>query len=235
MSKISEIQDQKNKLIADATVLVQRGLNTPEQKEEYRKVLAATDETQEHLDMLLRVERALPNLPAPIPVVPAITSESREQRRSKLNSQFRSYLSGGPAQEHRDLLTSSDGQGGAAIPVEFSNFLSESLKWFAPLMQYANVRQSTDGRSVKVCRVDDSSHGLSLIAEGNTLSDKLRTASSPLGRRKPTRRASSAAVLLIQGKQSWSTSSLWRAVTSDPEKTHKIARWMSCWRSGRTT
>ena len=29
-----------------------------------------------------------------------------------------------------------------------------------------------------------------------------------------------AAELLIEGKQDWSTSSLWRAVTDDPEKTH---------------
>ena len=29
-----------------------------------------------------------------------------------------------------------------------------------------------------------------------------------------------AAELLLEGKQSWSTSSLWRAVTDDPEKTH---------------
>ena len=29
-----------------------------------------------------------------------------------------------------------------------------------------------------------------------------------------------AVALLIEGKQSWSTSSLWRAVTDDPEKTH---------------
>lgn len=29
-----------------------------------------------------------------------------------------------------------------------------------------------------------------------------------------------AAELLIEGKQSWSTSTLWRAVTNDPEKTH---------------
>ncbi len=30
-----------------------------------------------------------------------------------------------------------------------------------------------------------------------------------------------AAVLLREGTQSWSTNSLWRSVTNDPEKTHK--------------
>ncbi len=67
---------------------------------------------------------------------------------------------------------------GLQFRFEFSNFLSESLKWFAPLLQYANVRRTTDGRSVKVCRVDDSLHGLSLVAEGNTLSEVDPTFSS---------------------------------------------------------
>jgi hypothetical protein len=42
-----------------------------------------------------------------------------------------------------------------------------------------------------------------------------------------------AAALLIEGKQSWSTSSLWRAVTDDPEKTHnnQMDVVMALWRN----
>ena len=42
-----------------------------------------------------------------------------------------------------------------------------------------------------------------------------------------------AAELLIEGKQSWSTSSLWRAVTDDPEKTHnnQMDVVMALWRN----
>jgi hypothetical protein len=42
-----------------------------------------------------------------------------------------------------------------------------------------------------------------------------------------------AAALLIEGKQSWSTSSLWRAVTDDPEKTHnnQMDVGMALWRN----
>lgn len=180
-NKISELSERKASLIADATQLVQRGLKTPEQKEQYSKILEQTDIIQSDLDMLRRVERTLPNLPTPAPVVPVITPESKEQRRAKLNGTFRAYLSGTLDQripEHRDLLTSSDGAGGAAIPVEFSGFLSETLKLYAPLFDYANVRQSLNGRSVKICRVDDSTHGLTLLAEGTTLSEVDPTFSS---------------------------------------------------------
>jgi HK97 family phage major capsid protein len=180
-SKIYELQNLKSKLIADCTQLVESGLKTPEDRESYKKMLKETDEIQWDLDALARIERTLPSLPAPVVVPVAATPESREQRRAKLNGTFRAYLQGTLDQripEHRDLLTSSDGAGGAAIPVEFSGFLSETLKLYAPLFDYANVRLSPDGRSVKICRVDDSSHGLSLIAEGVTLSEVDPTFSS---------------------------------------------------------
>jgi len=150
-NKISELNTKRNKLLASAQVLVNEGRAT---SEEYRNTITEIDSTQEHIDMLHRVERALPNLPPPAPVVPVVTPESREQRRAKLNSAFRSYLQGTLDQripEHRDLETSSDGAGGAAIPQEFSGFLSETLKYYCPFFNYANVRQNPNGRSVKIC------------------------------------------------------------------------------------
>ena len=119
--------------------------------------------------MLSRIERAMPGLPVPTPVAPVVTPESREQRRSKLNSAWRSYLQGHHDErikEHRDLLTSSDGGGGAVVNQEYSGFLSEALKLYAPLFSYVNLRQSSKGRSVKVTKVDDTSHGLTLLTEG---------------------------------------------------------------------
>jgi hypothetical protein len=43
-----------------------------------------------------------------------------------------------------------------------------------------------------------------------------------------------AAALLIEGKQSWSTSTLWRAVTNDPEKTHnsQMDVVLALWKNG---
>jgi hypothetical protein len=43
-----------------------------------------------------------------------------------------------------------------------------------------------------------------------------------------------AAELLREGKQSWSTSSLWRAVADDPEKTHnsQMDVVMALWKNG---
>ena len=167
MSKISELNTKRNKLIADAQVLVNEGKAA---SEEYRKMITEIDLTQEHIDMLQRVERALPNLPAPVPVVPVITPESREQRRANLNAAWRSHLRGRNdhrIKEHRDILTTTASDGATLIPVEFNGFVATAMKYYAPLTQFVRTRFSSNGRPVKVSKVDDSGNGLSLIIEGS--------------------------------------------------------------------
>lgn len=172
MSKLNELKDQKVKILADATTILNRGLNTPTSKAQYEALLKQDTEISDTIQMLERIERSMPSLPVvSAPIVPVVTPESREQRRAKLNSAWREYLRGHSdqrVQEHRDIISSSDGGGGAVVPQEFSGFLSESLKYYAPLFDYANVRVSPNGRSVKVSRVNDTTHGLTLITEGSS-------------------------------------------------------------------
>jgi len=184
MNTITNLNQKKAELITAATTLIESsGLKSAESKEQHRKLIQEIDETQDHIDMLSRIERAMPGLPAPAPVAaPPATPEPREQRRSKLNAAWRSYLQGrydDRIQEHRDIISTVAGGGGAVVPQEFSGFLSESLKLYANLFQYANVRQSSNGRSAKITKVDDTTHGLTLITEGSaTLSEADPTFSS---------------------------------------------------------
>ena len=171
MSKISESTQRKSSLIATATELVQRGLNTKEEKAQYDKLLKEIDSEQELLDMLLRTENFAESQPKPVPVpVVAAAPESKEQRRAKLNGAWRSYLKGENNHNYydaeiRDILSNTSG-GGALVPVEFqSEFLSEALKWFAPLTQYIRTRFSSNGRAVQVGSVDDRANGLLYIPE----------------------------------------------------------------------
>ncbi len=121
MQTITNLNQKKAELISAATKVVESGLKSAESKEQHRKLIQEIDDVQEHLDMLSRIERAMPGLPVPAPAAPvAATPESKESRRAKLNATFRAYLQGrldNRIPEHRDLLTSSDGAGGAAIPV----------------------------------------------------------------------------------------------------------------------
>src|SRR5580704_6000134 len=98
MSKLTDLIEKKNSLIADATTLVQSGLRSAEQKAEYAKILAAVDDADEMISMLKRLDTFLPSpvaAPVAAPVVPATrTREPKKQRRAKLNSAFRSHLKG---------------------------------------------------------------------------------------------------------------------------------------------
>jgi HK97 family phage major capsid protein len=159
-------------------------LNTKEEKAQYDKLLKEIDSEQELLDMYLRSEKFMESQPKPVPVpVVAASGESKEQRRAKLNAAWRAHLQGRldqRVQEHRDIFQSTDGGGGAVVPEEFSGFLSETLKLYAPLFNYANVRQSPNGRSVRISKVNDTSSGLTVILEGTTLSEVDPTFSTSL-------------------------------------------------------
>lgn len=173
MSKLNELKDRKVKILSDATTILNRGLNTPTSKAQYEALLKQDTEISDTIQMLERIERFMPALPvvsAPV-TAPAVTRNAGEQksdRRAKLNATWRDYIRGNQSEETRDLLSSSDGGGGAVVPQEFSGFLSESLKYYCPLFNYANTRLSPNGRSVKVSRVSDQTHGLTLITEGSS-------------------------------------------------------------------
>jgi HK97 family phage major capsid protein len=171
MRTIASITSQRNGLIADATELLNLEL-TAERKEQHKKLLEEIDILQRDIDLMNRIERALPvktqeTSPAPTPTLEQADQgqkDSPEQRRAKLNSAWRGYLQ--RSLEQRDITISAEG--GGLIPQELSNFISIALKQYAPLTRYANVRYSINGRQVKASRVVDTSKGLYLFTEGST-------------------------------------------------------------------
>jgi HK97 family phage major capsid protein len=171
-NKISQLTDNRNALLATATGLVQRGLNTPTAREEYKRILAESDEIQETLDLLNRIERHLPSLPqVSTPVaVPRSNGEQSTERRAKMNAAWRALLFAhldSRIPEHRDLLTSSDS--GATVGTEFNDFSVAALKNYAPLMQFVRRRVSDNGRAVHSSLVTDTGNGMSYVPEGNAV------------------------------------------------------------------
>ena len=163
MVTISNLTQRKNKIIADATSLVNAGLNSSEQKEQYRKLLAEANDVQEHIDMLSTIERKMPNLPAPAlaPVaVSAPVSESPEQRKAKRNVAWRNYLANG---ESRDLLTT--GSAGALIPQEFDSAYTQALKFFGPVATLVKQAQQDTGAPRKFIYSDDTAATMTYLAE----------------------------------------------------------------------
>jgi HK97 family phage major capsid protein len=185
MPSTSEITLKRNKIITDATALVQRGLNTSEAKESYRKMLAEADDLESDLEMLNRIERAMPGLQhqSTAPIAPATPiAISLESRKANVNGAWRAYLSGRLDEripEHRDLLTSASGaNGGAIVPTDFAGFVDIAQRYYAPLAQYVRTRETPPMRPVKVSHADDRNAGLQLITEGSTVTEVDPTFSS---------------------------------------------------------
>jgi HK97 family phage major capsid protein len=167
MSKLNELKDQKVKILADATTILNRGLNTPTVKAQYEALLEQDTEISESISM-----PSLPVVSAPVtaPAVVRSEGEQKSERRAKLNKTWRDFIRGNTTEETRALLTSSDGSGGAVVAQEFSGFLSETLKTYCAFFDYANVRQSPNGHPVKISKVDDSTHGLTYLSDEGSVS-----------------------------------------------------------------
>jgi HK97 family phage major capsid protein len=126
MSKLTDLIEKKNTLLASATELVTAGLKTPEARDKYKSLLAEVDSADEMISMLKRVERFADVQPKPVaaPVAaPAVKRgrESKRVRKAKISAAFRSYFRGEHTPEVRSLLEGTDAGGGALVPQEFSN------------------------------------------------------------------------------------------------------------------
>lgn len=179
--KIAELTAQKNKQITDASLVLDAG-----DVVQYRSMLKEIEATQETIDMLTVIGTRLKSLPVP----EATTTETRaevatltpEQRTARVNHAFLTWFKTGydvKIPEHRALLSTSDGTGGAVIPQEIqTDFVSQALKAYAPLVEFARVRWSDDSAPVKIVSVDDRANGLTLISEGSGPSELDPTLSS---------------------------------------------------------
>lgn len=170
-NNLEDIKARKHKLIADATEFVTRtGLKTSEDKAQHQRMLADIDAVTEDISNLEMIERRLngskvqPSSPATSSAI--IAAKTPEQR---TNQVWRAWLKSGYSEqipEHRDLLSSSDGAGGALIPQEIeTSFVSQALAYYAPLAHYARMRVRDTSRPQKIIRVDDRANGLLLIQE----------------------------------------------------------------------
>lgn len=178
-NKISQLQEAKNRLISEATALVESGgLNTKEGKETHKRHLAEIDEIDSDLLMLQKLERALPGLsastPAPTPVATApavITQRDSKEHRAKVNAAARVFFRHGDAglnAEQRALLTTSDTTGGAIISQSFDDAFIEASKWVGPIYNLVHRKDADSGEPRKLVVTDGTNQTFSLLTQGTT-------------------------------------------------------------------
>ena len=173
MASLKENKERRHQLLSNASALLQAGLDTPEKKDEYRKLIADADEIESTIVLQEKLERFMPpeQVSAPVAAAPApvaapalITSEeSRARKVDRTNAGFRHYLRNGlqpDSAEQRDLITSSTGE--AVIAQEFDGWVT-ALKNFGPIGALARRVKGT--RPTKMTVVDDTAATMTYLPE----------------------------------------------------------------------
>jgi HK97 family phage major capsid protein len=172
-NKIAELSSKRNKLIADAQVLVNAGKAN---SAEYRAITTELDVIQSDIDALNFIEARMPKSPAPVagptPIAaPAvITQRDSAEHRAKINAATRQFFKHGVAglpREQRDLLTTSDASGGALVSQAFDSVFIEATKHFGPIFDLVHRRDATAGEPTKFVVSDFTNQTFSVIGEGS--------------------------------------------------------------------
>jgi HK97 family phage major capsid protein len=113
--------------------------------------------------------------PSPRPQIASsfVDNMSDSEKRDRFSKSFRSYALNGRAgmtpEETRDLLTTSDGTGGALIPQLFDGMLYEAQKWYGPVATLVRQRKTNNnGAQMKVSLSNDTANGITLLATEGT-------------------------------------------------------------------
>jgi HK97 family phage major capsid protein len=172
-TKIVDLTNKKNQIIHDATLLVQRGLKTPEDRANYQKMLSDIDVIASDVTTLEVIERKLAANPVTPPTTPTISTakESPEIRKQKVSTAYRSLLKHGSDStriEQRDVLTSNDGA--ALIPQEFDSAYVSALKFYGPIATLVHQRDASSGAPQKFSISNDVAATMTYLSESTTTS-----------------------------------------------------------------
>jgi HK97 family phage major capsid protein len=100
-----------------------------------------------------------------IGALPSSADEARsENRLQELRKSFAGFIKDGA---RRDLISSTDGQGEATVPVEFG-VLTQATKLFGPIAGLVNVQHENNGRAYKQPISNDVSNYATISGQGNS-------------------------------------------------------------------
>ena len=170
MRTLASMQQEKNQLLASATEMVTRGLNTSEQKQQYRELLRRADVISEDIAAFQTIESGLRNnspvqteRSAETSPPPSLTPEQRRANRERAYRHLfkHGYQHGAP--EQRDLQTSSDAA--ALIQQDWQSTWTAALKQYGPLGSMVRLIVKSTGTPTKTALVDPTGQSMTYQAE----------------------------------------------------------------------
>jgi HK97 family phage major capsid protein len=175
--EIQDLKERRNSLLTQMqTVAMNKGGFNAERRTQFDKMqkdveaLDADIQRSETMAEYDREARQFTRSPRPGIGNGQGISGSGEEKRDKINADFRSYARTGRIEE-RSLLTTADATGGALIPVDFYPELTNALKFFGPIATKVKQRVTdSNGSPLKISLGTDTTNGLTLLAtEGSSV------------------------------------------------------------------
>jgi HK97 family phage major capsid protein len=183
MPTLKELREKRNKVMADATALVQGAEVTAEQRSQFDAMLADVTVIDGDIARLDAVEKYNAEQRAIVPSRPNPgesndPEERAEVRNARQKKAFRKFLATGEI-ETRDL-TVTGGAGAVAIPQAFDPQVIEALKSYGELYNIVDVVKTDNGDPMKVVLDDDTANGLTSVTVGTDVSEVDPTLTSKL-------------------------------------------------------
>jgi HK97 family phage major capsid protein len=167
---LNTLQENRNKIMADATALVAGTEVTAEQRSQFDKMLADVATIDGDIVRVKAVEehraamREPVNQPRPNPGESNDPEERAEVRNARTKASFRTYLATGQ-KETRDLTSVN---AGVAIPTLFNPQVIEAKKSYGQIYDLVTLMETDHGNPIKLVYDNDTANGLVPVTVGTS-------------------------------------------------------------------
>ena len=165
---ISVLQEQRNKLMNDAAVILRSEAPNADQIESANKMIADAGELEKRVAKLKQIEEYEAEQRAFVPAPRPTEQNTQADAKTRSIAGVRSYLQHGRvASEYRDVLTTSPASAGVTIPQLFDAQLIEALRDYAPVLDVVDHQvTNNNGAPIKMTLINYTNTVLPLVPEG---------------------------------------------------------------------
>lgn len=171
---IAQLQEKRNNLMADASVIMAGENITGEQRTQFDAMTSEVETINGDINRLQAIEehRAAMRNPVNQPVVDPSQSndpeERAEVRAAKQKASFRKYMQTGQV-EARDLTIAANG--GVVVPIGFNPQVIEAQKSYGEVYDIVTVLNTDTGEPIKLVLDNDTTNGLVAVGSGANETD----------------------------------------------------------------
>jgi HK97 family phage major capsid protein len=162
---LSDLREKRNRLMHEATAIMQAENVTAEQRTKANAILADVDSLDCDIAIVERTEAFEAEQRSKVSNRPAPGATSVEERSELEKRAFSDYIRFGKLPEQRDLLTTGT-TGAAIIPQAYAPEIVQAQKAWGGLYNIVKIWKTANGAPMKTSLVNDTTNVLSVVTEG---------------------------------------------------------------------